>query len=314
MNETIKRAALILFLLPSLLLSIVVETEVRGSGSTEEYYADESDPAAHEHNNDGVCDGDKTRMEGFLEFWESEASMMVYDGWKVTDIGTIEDWIGCDESEEIPTDADYSLMVEAYLYSMNNHDGSTTHKGGKYHRSHSVQAYNPQNFDVPVEVRLTPGKGRGVFATADITAGSLVATPTNSMEFYSKESYRDFLAYLVLKRFRMICNTFDWIYSVQKTTDPDDFIVCLDADSATLINSGRADFMDEDDEYESEYGDDDYGDDERKDTTNIAQVDFTGAWSPVYAMRDIKSGEELLMCYSDFAELYGFRYLGIWMP
>lgn len=233
----------------------------------------------------------------------------------------------------------------------------------------SISEYNPNVFSVPVEVRAIPHIGRGIFATEDISEGTMIYKPTNAAEFSSNDSIRDFLAYLIRQKFKFACDSLMWSYSVMASppnkNKQDDYIVCIDIDDSSLFNSyfwddgdddddddsydddsydededdpvleikkkeelkndddsaNRNDDDDDDDDYEYVNGDDD-DEDEKK--LNVGQRVFTYSTyygeertlygcqdPPMYALRDIKAGEELLMDYSNFSEPEGFKELGI---
>lgn len=281
---------------------------------------------AGEDNNKDTVDGDGVvRRKAFLEFWASDASRVQ----QLTSTQRVMDWLECDATDldsiddaeayqRVPTDEDYRLLVEAYVHSMTT--AATTD------RPPSVASYDPGVFRVPVEVRSVPHVGRGVYAREDIPEGTLVNRPTNAMEFYSHENYRDFLAYLVEKGSAVVCDTFLWMYATRKSPKPDDWIICIDADHSSLTNSGEWHFDDDDDDYYYlHYYIDENGEDAELaffEEINIGQyikatnesgerVLYGCQDPPVYAYRDIEAGEELLQSYGDFAESQGFSSLGI---
>lgn len=267
-----------------------------------------------------------------MEFWASDASRVQ----QLTSTQRVMDWLECDATDfdniddaeayqKVPTDEDYRLLVEAYVHSMTTGASATTTTD----RPPSVASYDPGVFRVPVEVRSVPHVGRGVYTREDIPEGTLVNRPTNAIEFYSHENYRDFLAYLVEKRSALVCDTFLWMYATRKSPKPDDWIICIDADHSSLTNSGDwniddDDIYEDDDYYYMHYYIDENGEEAELifyEEINIGQYVFANEGGervlygcqdpPVYAYRDIEAGEELLQSYGDFAEPQGFNSFGI---
>jgi len=268
-----------------------------------------------------------TKMEAFLYFWESqEVKVRVRGGQILTDIGAISEWIGCGESSSwyadseaysrIPTEEDYSILFEAYRYAM-----SKRPKAERTSRPAPVQQYTPNAFSVGVEVRSIPEIGRGIFATQDILKGTLISRPINALEFYTEESFRDFVVYAVSRGSKIICDVFLWMYAVK--ISPRGYCVCTDADHTSLYNSGDYDLEEWEEEEEEEEYECDAADgsckweDEAQTRINVGElkteeISYGCQEPPVYALRDIQEGEELLMSYSDFSEPEGWSELGIW--
>ena len=173
------------------------------------------DSAAIHPSNNGKenNEDDIAGMKKFIDFWESEASTVVdaTTRRRLTNTQAIFDFLKCDpetDTMRIPTQDDYSLLVETYWQVMTNypeqhsHNNSTKNEHGKF-----STGYDAKIFHVPTEVHFIPHVGRGVFATANISSATLVWESANTLEFYTKETLRDFLALLILKRSRLIC---DW--------------------------------------------------------------------------------------------------------
>jgi hypothetical protein len=246
----------------------------------------------HDHNTDNDNTNDNTNLddeksykERFLKFWNSEIPYSEQpNGEKFIDTGLIATFLGCDKSSDeysdhwmiedpdaytqIPTDADFQLFVEAYVMATEkqherqncdkDNDNNDNSSGSRFLRPPSVRRYNPNAFVVPIEVRSVPHVGRGVFAKEDIANGTMVMKPANFMEFYSRDTYRDFLAHLVLKRSEFICDHFLWMWGAKKSAADDDYAVCMSADYTSLINSGSC--VDCDDKYDDEEYEDEYED------------------------------------------------------
>lgn len=139
------------------------------------------------------------------------------------------------------------------------------------------------------------------------------------------------MAYAVSRDSKIICDTLLWMYSVEIA--PYEYSLCVDADDNSLYNSGEW--------YDDEWDDDDWDEEELEDDSeydcdgterdceledvettqtmiNVGQnhstlsSTFYGCQgTPLYALRDIKAGEELLMSYSDFSEPDGWMELGL---
>lgn len=291
--------------------------------------------ASVNNDNDNDGDGDDVfRMQEFLNYWEtlsSNESLVSTNA--ITELMKCDDWDNDIEDPNayslIPTDYDYSLLLEAYVHA------SKTNPNPRAGRPPSVTTYNPEVFLVPTEVRAIPHIGRGVFALEDVAEGTMVNRPTNAIEFHSREIFRDFMAYLIQKRARLRCDLFLWFYATRKSPEDGDYIICLDADHTSLINSA-GDYDDAEDNEEEEdddgYEDGDVDDDDDVDEDddvdddddeynynhNVGQsVGVTGDERiygcqdpPIYALRDIKAGEELRMLYGDFSEPELFNDLG----
>jgi len=224
------------------------------------------------------------------------------------DFDLIRSFLGCDEASDeqgsdwkiddpeafkqipIPTDADFSLFVESYVvatkqqHERHRQGSSSSNSNSKNYseseqsrllRPPSVLSYDPNVFVVPIEVLSIPRFGRGVFATEDIAKGTLVMEPKNVMEFYEKETYRDFLAHMVFKNSAFLCDHIKWMWGAQKSPASDDYVVCMSADSTSLINTGVYVFKgddDNDDDNNDNDNDNDDDDDDDKATTTV-QVD-----------------------------------------
>mmetsp|Transcript_7664 Transcript_7664/g.17201 ORF Transcript_7664/g.17201 Transcript_7664/m.17201 type:complete len:338 (-) Transcript_7664:276-1289(-) len=274
-------------------------------------------------------DGDDTfRMQEFLNYWETLSSNeSLVSTYAITELMKC-DHLGNDIEDPnayslIPTDQDYSLLVEAYVHA------SKTNPNPRAGRPPSVTTYNPEVFLVPTEVKAISNIGRGVFALEDVEKGTMINRPTNAIEFHSREIFRDFMAYLIKKRARLRCDLFLWFYATRKSPEDGDYIICLDADHTSLINSAEGydedngdDEDDDDDENDDDDDDDEEEDDEYDDEYNFElnvgqSVVVTGDERiygcqdpPTYALRDIKAGEELRMSYGDFSEPELYEHLG----
>ena len=185
---------------------------------------------------------DDAAAEEFLALWEkSDRSHPVYES--LVDLSAISAALHCDddtgEDPRFPTDANYALMIEAYVHASKLNPNP---RG----RPPTATEYNPEAFFVPVEVRASSEMGRGVFSLGDVAKGTMVNRPSNAMEFYNRETLRDYIAYLLRKRSpQLICDTFEWFYATKASSEPNDYIICLDADDASMINSAHDSLWDD---------------------------------------------------------------------
>lgn len=135
----------------------------------------------------------------------------------------------------------------------------------------------PKPTNCPVEPfyvnRTTDGKGRGNFASRNISKGSLVHSGhPNTVFFLDNASFYRFITSLPRQ---FACDVLEWAWQ-QDLTDSGNVVLCLNLDDSVFFNHGGYD-----------------------DTNNIemkggrTSLDF-------YAMRDIQQHEELLYDYEHF--------------
>lgn len=122
----------------------------------------------------------------------------------------------------------------------------------------------------PFYPKLSPGKGRGLFASRDIKKGEIVHDGTNSdVVFPDAKSFRRFL--FALPR-TMSCDMMEWTWTQQLHEDGP-YHICLSINIASLMNT-------ESDEEEAN------------------ALPKTSTSTVFYATRDIRKGEEILTDYS----------------
>mmetsp|Transcript_10791 Transcript_10791/g.21736 ORF Transcript_10791/g.21736 Transcript_10791/m.21736 type:complete len:342 (+) Transcript_10791:106-1131(+) len=329
-------AALQLALVLCSTLIVTVPAVVEGTEATARTpvtnESSESPSGKNASNDDADINIDDTvLMQEFLNHWETLSSNQ-----RLINTPDIFDLMKCDNHDIedpnayslVPTDDDYSLLVEAYVHA------SKTYPDPRAGRPPSVTTYNPEVFLVPTEVKAISNIGRGVFALEDVEKGTMINRPTNAIEFHSREIFRDFMAYLIKKRARLQCDIFLWLYTTRKSQEDGDYTLCIDADSTSLINSAYWDDLvdddtDDDDDDDDNYDDDDVlvddeDDDDIDDDVAHAQLNVGSYMTvstdvrtygcqdpPIYALRDIKAGEELRMMYGDFSEPDGYEALGL---
>lgn len=118
---------------------------------------------------------------------------------------------------------------------------------------------------VPHEIRLIPGKGRGVFATKNIKKGEVIWKNIQSAEFEDELSWRRFVSSIP---YELACDVHQWAY-VEYDEDDKISILYLDLDDGSFTNTPD-------------------GDQDENSTTEEVSI----------ALRDIKAGEEITMSYS----------------
>jgi len=120
--------------------------------------------------------------------------------------------------------------------------------------------------------RTKDGKGRGNFASANITKGSRVHSGyPNTVFFVDSNSWFRFLSELPVM---LACDAMEWVWQ-QDFTDSGNVVLCLNLDEAVFFNDGGGEGK-----------------------TNMELKEPTGL--DFYANRDIEVGEELVYDYSQF--------------
>ena len=174
---------------------------------------------------------------------------------------------------------------------------------------------------VPVEVRHTPGKGRGVYYGEQgdepvLPKGSLVWTTRQTAMFKDGNLYRKFLWTIPD---HLACDVIQWAYVLDLTTGFDheetegydvskaDVAICVDLDEGILVNAGDYSYSDTDE----------YAIGEKSDVSNVgcdsdAATRYQGGCrNHLFALRDIHPGEELLVAYGSFSIEEGWEYFGL---
>ncbi len=133
----------------------------------------------------------------------------------------------------------------------------------------------------PYYAKLSPGKGRSLFASRDIKEGELVdgieGGTKSDMIFTTAEALK---RYLLALPEPMACDVLEWSYT-QKLMKSGPSVLLVASDISSLMNTAD-------------------GDDE----VNVSPKDESSS-TLLYASRDIKKGEEILMDYGVFpAELW----------
>jgi len=130
---------------------------------------------------------------------------------------------------------------------------------------------------VPIEAGVSPGKGRGLFATQDIPRGTRIWTSQQQCAcFYEDHSFREFLAALPTD---LACDVLMWAYAAFYEED----LLCCDLDEGSLMNTK--------------------GKDEDANVgciEEIANKYIGGCEDNLFALRTIRAGEEILCDYDTF--------------
>jgi len=185
--------------------------------------------------------------------------------------------------------------------------------------------YTTNGFQYPIEIKLDPVVGRGVYALQDIPKGSLLYISKNTATFYQGQTFRNFLHALPNQ---LACDVMIWSYArlVSYDTYYDDqpYMICTDLDEGSFVNSAN-DKEDLNVALGNEQGVllvsnyDDYDTDNENENDNANEASppeeqeklWYGCEMKFYASRDIRQGEEIRVDYGDFAETDGWRYLGL---
>lgn len=159
----------------------------------------------------------------------------------------------------------------------------------------SIQGNHLSGYRVPFVVQQSPDKGRGVYATAPVPAGTLVYTTTGagaqSARFRQGQDYRTFLNLLPSD---LTCDVMQWAYvqafsSVVTGRRRKTAFICVDLDEGSFMNEAI-----------------------KGQGSNVGCPDSAkNCDENFYALRDISAGEEFLCKYSDFAISDGWEWFGL---
>lgn len=147
-------------------------------------------------------------------------------------------------------------------------------------------AANDNGFRVPIEIRRSAGKGRGVFATGAIPKGTTVMSDTPTGYFFNEREWRAFLSQLPRD---LACDVVIWAWVADYNENDDGTrAVGLDLGEGSLMNHGSAKTRHDGSVVDAGDGSAD---------NNL--IYNTDSWD-LLAARDILPGEELLCDYCDF--------------
>ena len=151
-------------------------------------------------------------------------------------------------------------------------------------------------FGVSFEVKQAGEKGRGVFATANVSKGQLVWSATRfTAVFKTADLYRTFLRSLP---YYECCQAMGFTWPARTKAEGKKPWIAVDLDPGALMNSGS-----------HGYGKKEY----KADVNNVecvgeAKGHLKGA---CFAIRDIAPGEEFLCDYRGFSDSSWFKKLGL---
>jgi hypothetical protein len=152
-------------------------------------------------------------------------------------------------------------------------------------KTSTISRHKETGIQVPYEVRVSPDKGRGVFATEKVRRGQIVWKMTQHAKFFEEAPFRRFLSSL---SYDLACDVLMWAY-VEKDAKHG-FAVAIELDEGSYFNNGNS---------KAEVNTmDKYGVvlDDGNSKAEINAMDSVG----VFAIRDIPAGEEILMNYTEF--------------
>jgi len=140
----------------------------------------------------------------------------------------------------------------------------------------------------PYYAKLSPGKGRGLFASRYIKEGELVHDGTVSdVIFPNAMKFREFVFSLPRD---FACDAAEWVW-MQPLEKGGDYRLLLGINISALMNSGGKDWHDE----------------EGKTVNAVPESGYEGKF---YATRDIEEGEEILTDYDVYYTKWSLVGLG----
>eukprot|EP00984_Skeletonema_dohrnii_P002606 scaffold912_cov121-Skeletonema_dohrnii-CCMP3373.AAC.7 len=197
-------------------------------------------------------------------------------GWETTSFHEMYTHFNCsshayDDTKPIPTLDQWLSMREQY----NQHVDSTTSFNDPIPPTDGYTF--KKNERPPFYAKLSPGKGRGIFASRDIQKGELVHDGSNSdVVFPDGPSFRQFV--FALPR-TMACDVMEWTWT-QQFQEGGDYHICLAINISSLMNTG-------DDEDE------------------VNALPTSSMTAMFYATRDIRKDEEILTDYEIYKTDWG---------
>eukprot|EP00978_Attheya_sp_CCMP212_P013876 scaffold34967_cov58-Attheya_sp.AAC.1 len=172
--------------------------------------------------------------------------------------------------------ATWELLQDAYRHAVQPEHNSTI-------------ALDPKSgFLVPYEVRMIPGKGRGIFATEKIKSGEgvIIWKTIQVAKFTDKLSWQRFLSSIP---YEIACDACQWSYTYRVKHEKQNSLF-LDLDDGALLNEASA-----------------------NEEINVEET-REGSYVP---LRDIEAGEEIIITYSglsDNIDWYKHIKQQVWQP
>ena len=267
--------------------SVVIDAEgtVRVEGTQvqereEQEYIEEDCEAEPTNTSTDECEGCFNKQE-ILAYWEAEDDEDWPEGYQfdwegytegVHDYDHIFEGLDCpdilfDEVRPVHTPETWKKIRQTYIDVMGSEASITTEK------------LDGNGFQVPIEVKITEEKGRGVYAKEFIPKGTKVYDQhAYTAMFYTGERFRKFLELIDQD---LACDVLIWAYVEYKDElTKDQLILAFDMDEASFTNGAV-----------------------HRSEINV-DVDYV-------AKRDIPPGEELIESYDDFSISGGFESFGM---
>eukprot|EP00550_Attheya_septentrionalis_P009840 CAMPEP_0198284898 /NCGR_PEP_ID=MMETSP1449-20131203/4274_1 /TAXON_ID=420275 /ORGANISM="Attheya septentrionalis, Strain CCMP2084" /LENGTH=594 /DNA_ID=CAMNT_0043982119 /DNA_START=42 /DNA_END=1826 /DNA_ORIENTATION=- len=190
-------------------------------------------------------------------------------GWNNNNTDNLNDIMGCndilDNTRPSPNETTWLYLLDLYIEIVGP-------KGSHYNKS------NKSGMQVPYKVVHIPGKGRGLVATAPVERGTLIWDDTRRAHFDDCDAFKRFL--FLIPSVALACDMIVWTYAGGSDGKIESISIALD--DGSLVNH-------DDDNNASCHPDEEPEDDE--------------GCPILYAVRDIKAGEEFTCMYDD--ELQG---------
>jgi len=154
------------------------------------------------------------------------------------------------------------------------------------------EEYYQDSLSVDHEVRLlNDGRRRGVFATQDIKEGTLIWSPSTTVQFYPMIQYYRFIEKVLMEGDNsMACDIVNWTYNTE-----DGKMLCIAFDDGSMMNGIEVD-QDDDTDVENKNKNENInvGWNKSDDKYGLYNYEFGCQYEgELYATRDIKKGEEL---------------------
>jgi len=160
--------------------------------------------------------------------------------------------------------------------------------------------FGQDSFDPPMEPFQSVGKGRSLRAKRDIAKGEMVFKATNNTVIFTRgHTWRRFLFHIYERHgedgpfdSRTACDVLVWSW-VQTLEKDGDLVIMADFDNGSLLNQGR------------------FEDDWDPPNVRCGKEGDTMCMMEYYATEDIKTGDEILCDYREFAWLDSWGSMGL---
>jgi hypothetical protein len=279
--QGLSRLLLLLLLLLTACTTTAQEEEERGA-----------DQEICQSDEDGECRNDE--QEADLEEEEED----VYDVWESGMLWEMNEHLDCDaiidernEEGRMHDDENWRSLQETYKQVVGLENASIP----------AVFDRAVTGYQVPIYIDFAKEEevGRGVFAKELIPRGTLVWQSTMTAKFENGQDFREFLKRLPPE---LACDVLSWAYTRKMLLSVKESpklkrqgqVICVDLDEGSYTNSGMTDFQ-------CSIG---FADKFSAKRASGCDLEF-------YSNRDILAEEEMRLDYLTFAELGGWKYLGL---